>query len=448
MVKFGRYLKENAVEEWRDHYMNYNAMKTLVAAFELSAIPSEKDQLFFRARVLEDAQNVERWFKRVRDDCMGRLYVIKGTLPESVQATLRTRDEHKSSSIDESGDGGAVADEFSSSSEGVSTEEDDAGRTAVDGVAHLDDDALVGGGDDAAEDETGARRTPSTRKSVEVSDGYLASGDDCKDTVDSTKRIKMYLGESLYTHIPPSAHVECLQMLQIMAKLKLFAWQNAEAFRKTVKKFDKRCNCNLTLSFWPQIQKFEFAQEKKMNAYISECASVLTTRVIPFENFSVEELKLKGVDLAAMSRAIQQLETVCDLDLPEVVPMSVEPRSYMANERTFLKWMRMGALTAFLGMVLLSFKHEPVTGIVLMLFSVLVVIRSFHEYRRRTESLVDRVDHNWDDAFGAKLMLISLLLPMCTYLVYLILFGINNNRFGQHLGGKSGLGAAGAVGSL
>jgi len=57
--------------------------------------------------------------------------------------------------------------------------------------------------------------------------------------------------------------------------------------------------------------------------------------------------------------------------------MNVEPRSYMANERTFLKWMRLGAMTVLVGMVLIAMHHEPVTGILLILLSIAVLIRAY-----------------------------------------------------------------------
>ncbi|ETO20914.1 hypothetical protein RFI_16294 [Reticulomyxa filosa] len=61
-----------------------------------------------------------------------------------------------------------------------------------------------------------------------------------------------------------------------------------------------------------------------------------------------------------------------------VVPEKIEPREYLSNERTLLKWVRMCFLALFVGLALLSFQHEPITGILLTSFSLGVLLRAYY----------------------------------------------------------------------
>ncbi len=112
----------------------------------------------------------------------------------------------------------------------------------------------------------------------------------------------------------------------------------------------------------------------------------------------------------------------------------------------------MSALTAVLGMILLSMNHEPLTGIILVSFSVIVIIRSYHvlfylpslfstlslslskntkEYSRRTDILVDRTAYKWHDFLGPQLALASIIVPFITYSVYMGLFGMSYSPFAE-----------------
>ena len=233
----------------------------------------------------------------------------------------------------------------------------------------------------------------------------------------------------LFSHLPSGSHKQCLMILRTLGRLKLFGWQNSEGLRKIIKKFDKRFGCSLTQTLWPKIKLSEFVQEIKTDSYIAQVAAVLCTSRIPFDNFDAKELREQGMNLRQMATAIQQLETVVEMQYPEVIPMNVEPRSYMANERTWLKWMRMGAFTILVGMILIGMGHEPVTGIILVLLSIAVMCRSYLEYNMRNRCLTARKDHNWIDPIGPKLLMLSFLLPCFTYFAYLIYFKDNQVIF-------------------
>jgi len=101
------------------------------------------------------------------------------------------------------------------------------------------------------------------------------------------------------------------------------------------------------------------------------------------------------------------------------VPTRVEPREFMANERTLLKWVRMCFLALFVGLGLLGFQYEPITGSVLIIFSLILLFRSYWMYRIRLKMLLER---NFQDIFhdpwGPPLLVALFLLPTITYLAY------------------------------
>ena len=108
----------------------------------------------------------------------------------------------------------------------------------------------------------------------------------------------------------------------------------------------------------------------------------------------------------------------------------VEPRTWLSNERTFLKWMRMGGLGFIVAMALLSFAKEPISGILLIILSIIVIFRSYFIYISRNKLLlykdpILKLTFQWNDTFGPKLLLFALLLPILTGVVYLYVFHLN-----------------------
>ena len=101
------------------------------------------------------------------------------------------------------------------------------------------------------------------------------------------------------------------------------------------------------------------------------------------------------------------------------IPTRVEPREFMANERTLLKWVRMCFLALFVGLGLLGFQYEPVTGSVLIIFSLIILFRSYWMYRIRLKMLIERnFQDPFHDPWGPPLLVALFVLPTITYLAY------------------------------
>eukprot|EP01083_Nonionella_stella_P080858 222376_1 len=509
-MKFGKYLQENQIFQWKKYYVHYKAIKKFIAMAEMHVDKglSDEDEKYFIDKVEQNVRRIEEWFLEVRNGCFERFEHVQNTLPKQIKAHLpciseftsfqqyttrrnidkdrkskkkskkskrkrhkskgRSRkDKHKSKGT--KADNQSITSSSTTSAKGTGTtgtnvstapasteehEEDEEvvsqeivsvkDRVTIIDIQHNDEEQQVDYDEDEADLESVSTPVSMSDVEDELSDDehkYEYNLDDSNSFNEKylVKNIDgelvqppstLFIENAVFSHLPPGAHRECLSILLTLGKLKLFAWQNSEGVRKIIKKYDKRFSKTLTSTLWPKIKLNEFVQETKNDSYIAQVAAVLCTRTIPFGHLDANDLREKGVNLKQMAESIQMLENVTDeRDLKEIVPMNVEPRSYMANERTFLKWMRMAALTVLVGMIILSMGHEKVTGVLMIILSIFVLLRSYHEYYKRNEVLVNRIQYDWIDNLGPVLLMLSLMLPMTTYLVYLILFGSTTNMF-------------------
>eukprot|EP01084_Bolivina_argentea_P269301 457653_1 len=107
-------------------------------------------------------------------------------------------------------------------------------------------------------------------------------------------------------------------------------------------------------------------------------------------------------------------------------PRRTEPREFLANERTFIKWVRMCFLTLFVGFGLLGFSLEPVSGIVFIIISMIVLLRAYYMYRLRMKCIKYKEVGNaypFYDPFGPHLLMALFVIPTLIYLVRVLGYG-------------------------
>ena len=85
------------------------------------------------------------------------------------------------------------------------------------------------------------------------------------------------------------------------------------------------------------------------------------------------------------------------------VPMKIEPKTFFANERTFLQWFNAAAFLASVGMALLGM-GEMGMGIIMMMIAGGVIIYANYVYRRRGIGLVKRIDVGYHDQYGPYIL--------------------------------------------
>ncbi len=92
-------------------------------------------------------------------------------------------------------------------------------------------------------------------------------------------------------------------------------------------------------------------------------------------------------------------------------PMKVDPRAYMANERTLLAWLQMAALMAAAATGALSLGDTPemrLTGALLAVPGICFTVSALITYYRRLRCLDNRVSVEVEDQRGPSLMLLLL----------------------------------------
>jgi SPX domain protein involved in polyphosphate accumulation len=85
------------------------------------------------------------------------------------------------------------------------------------------------------------------------------------------------------------------------------------------------------------------------------------------------------------------------------VPMKIEPKTFFANERTFLQWFNAAAFLASVGMALLGMGEMPM-GIIMMTIAGGVICYANYIYRRRGIGLVKRIDVGYHDQYGPYIL--------------------------------------------
>jgi len=94
-----------------------------------------------------------------------------------------------------------------------------------------------------------------------------------------------------------------------------------------------------------------------------------------------------GIEIARRGMDIMGSLEPCTLVIPDL--LETEPRIFMANERTYLKWARMCFIVLLLGMGMVRAGIEPTMGIVMIVFSVMILFRAFYIFKVRMEMIKD-----------------------------------------------------------
>lgn len=95
-------------------------------------------------------------------------------------------------------------------------------------------------------------------------------------------------------------------------------------------------------------------------------------------------------------------------DIKVAEPVKIEPKTFFANERTYLQWFNSAVLVASVGTALMA-QVDKLVGILLILVSFLILIYSLAIYFRRNNMLLNRIGNGYSDTYGPIFLTISLL---------------------------------------
>merc|ERR1719335_1144684 len=82
-----------------------------------------------------------------------------------------------------------------------------------------------------------------------------------------------------------------------------------------------------------------------------------------------------------------------------------------------LKWSRMSFLALTVGLALVGFKHEPISGSIMAFFGLLLLCRSYYIYNRRLALIkAGDIHGNWSDDISSHVLMGMLIIPATKYL--------------------------------
>jgi len=84
---------------------------------------------------------------------------------------------------------------------------------------------------------------------------------------------------------------------------------------------------------------------------------------------------------------------------PSSQPMRIEPKTFFANERTYLQWFNGAVLMSSIGLGILSTGKKEI-GIILNIFSFLILLYASYIYKKRNYALKHKIAINYQDEFG------------------------------------------------
>jgi len=85
------------------------------------------------------------------------------------------------------------------------------------------------------------------------------------------------------------------------------------------------------------------------------------------------------------------------------VPLKVEPKTFFANERTYLQWFNAAILMASIGMAVFTAGEKEI-GIVLNSLGFSTLLYSMNSYRKRNWALKNKIAMNYQDEYGPYLL--------------------------------------------
>jgi uncharacterized membrane protein YidH (DUF202 family) len=105
------------------------------------------------------------------------------------------------------------------------------------------------------------------------------------------------------------------------------------------------------------------------------------------------------------------------------VPQKIDPKTFFANERTFLKWLSIAVMIGLMSLTLLNFSDTSsdgaeLAGLVLLPVSIIFMVYSLFIFRSRANKIYMREPMRYDDTKGPTMLVIVLAISMSLATVF------------------------------
>jgi len=107
-----------------------------------------------------------------------------------------------------------------------------------------------------------------------------------------------------------------------------------------------------------------------------------------------------------------------------IIPIRGEPRTFMANERTFLKWLRLSIVLCMIGVALLQTTVSDMAGAVFIIGGLLITVRALYVFCYRSYQIRTLGDGSFYDQYTPITVVILFIVG-----ILILSYGKNNNSF-------------------
>lgn len=95
------------------------------------------------------------------------------------------------------------------------------------------------------------------------------------------------------------------------------------------------------------------------------------------------------------------------------VPQKIDPKTFFANERTFLKWLSISVMVGLMSLTLLNFGDSTsngaeLAGLILLPVAILFMVYSLFIFRDRANKIYMREPMRYDDTRGPTMLVLVL----------------------------------------
>lgn len=140
----------------------------------------------------------------------------------------------------------------------------------------------------------------------------------------------------------------------------------------------------------------------------------------PIKEHKIIENNVLLTQSGAGDNSSEGLSPVLDHGKKIAVPVRVEPKVFLANERTFLKWIQFSIFLGGVGTSVLGFgdNNAALCGSMLMIVSLCFVGYAFYTFRWRNEKIRIRFPGPYDDLIGPTILVLVFLAVLVLSVVF------------------------------
>jgi len=158
-------------------------------------------------------------------------------------------------------------------------------------------------------------------------------------------------------------------------------------------------------------------QVPKFSKYLTGVSCLHLNEIDHVPSWLKDTQDMIGIEITKRGMEIMGSLKPCTLVIPDL--LETEPRIFMANERTYLKWARVCFIVVFLGMGMVGAGIEPMLGLVMIVCSFIILLRAYYTFQLRMQMIKDdEFDrYPFHDRYNPHFLMILFVVPAIVLII-------------------------------